>query len=450
MSKSVESVLKYKYYTIISILFFSFSVLLILSYRYSYYSALEKTLENMAEGVKKEIELSYYDIKKSLKLHIPVKPFSMQVYRYEDNGYYSVLATSKRVKKVYEDGFHIEKKDGEEIFGKVAHYGKFFDIYQHYYYVHVSIDIDEFIWKNTFLLSILVFLLILYLSLLYFGSMIIHKTLKPLQAIIDEISKIEDSSSNMQLYEKYNTTEYSVLAHAINTILKKLNTSLIRTKHFNAKVSHELRTPLTIIRGEIEVALLKERMPDDYKAILKSTLEEVDTLQSITDNMLLLTKLDFQAMHIKKLQIRVDKMIQEVISSSLIQAESKSIRIIPQLESITFPMEEILIKQSIKNLINNAIKYSPRNTTININLYRESEHMIIEVYDEGYGIPKEDIENLFKPYFRSSISELEEISGEGLGLAIVYNTLQLHHAEVTVKSEINRGTQFKLLFKYEK
>jgi signal transduction histidine kinase len=112
-------------------------------------------------------------------------------------------------------------------------------------------------------------------------------------------------------------------------------------------------------------------------------------------------------------------------------------------------MEEILIKQSIKNLINNAIKYSPRNTTININLYRESEHMIIEVYDEGYGIPKEDIENLFKPYFRSSISELEEISGEGLGLAIVYNTLQLHHAEVTVKSEINHGTQFKLLFKYE-
>ena len=448
MSKTLDRTLTYRFILFISSLFIIFSFVLIWSYKHSYFTFLEDMLQNITGHIEQEIRHSHYDIKNKYIVDTSYAFFIVDIYSDKEQTHLPAKDINRSFDEKHQDGFHIvhTTKDGSTKY--YAHYGKHFEIYHNNYYIHTAMHIENYLTaENFFLLKILLFLLFVYVLALYWGVRYIKRLTAPLHSIIGDMSKISNTSHNIQLNSHYPYEEYNKLTHKINMILERLHSELMKTKRFNAKVSHELRTPLTIIRGEIEVTLLKDRNKDEYKALLKSTLEEVDTLQAITDNMLLLTKLDFKTIQVKKLQVRVDKLIQEVVSSSLIQAEAKSIKIATSLESLMYPMEEVLIKQSLKNLINNAIKYSPEDTTIQVSLQKTGRQMIIEVADEGFGIHEHDIKSLFKPHFRSS-NILEEISGEGLGLTIVHHAMELHQAKITVDSILGKGTKFQLIFEY--
>jgi len=451
MSKSITKRLFKQYTILLSTVFILFIIVVMWSLKFSYYQAMEHTLENVIDKVEKKITSAYFSGNKHIELKKTDSPFIIQVYEYI-NGQYKLMVESNYNKilpptlEVHE-GFHVEVLKNLDKQQYYAEYDKTFEVYKHKYHILVITSLYTFLdTQKEFFMWILLLGTILYTTALFLGYRYINKMIKPIHKMINTTSSISSNNFKKRLPLPKIKDEFYTLSQTINAMLERLDKTLMSTKRFNAKVSHELKTPLTIMRGEIEVALFRERSSIEYKELLYSTLEEIDTLQAITENMLLLTKIDFQTLHIKKLNVRFDKLIEEAISSCHMQFEAKSIKINSSLEHISYLMEEILIKQSIKNLINNAIKYSPSDTSIKIILKKEGEKIRFEIHDEGFGISDKDMKHLFEPSFRSDNRALELISGDGLGLTIVYHTMLLHNAKLTVKSTLGAGSTFIILF----
>jgi len=447
---SIQDKLFKQYAMLMSMVFIVFTVAVLWSLKYSYYQAMEHILEDVTNKIEKKIINTYLSGKDKIELSQISSPFIIQVYEYIDNEYKLIVESNNNILPStldFHEGFHVEILAVEKKKQYYAEYDKTFEVYKHKCHVLVITSLYTFLDTQKEFFIIMLFLGgILYIFSLLLGYRYIKKLISPVYKMIETTSSIASNNFKDRLILPTVKDEFYTLSKTINSMLERLDSTLMNTKHFNAKVSHELKTPLTIIRGEIEVGLLKERSKGEYQELLYSTLEEVDILQDITENMLLLAKIDSKSLRIQKLNVRFDRLIEEIILSFRRQLESKSIRIETNLETINYFMEEISMKQSIKNLLNNAIKYSSSGSLIKVCLKQEYEKIKFEIHDEGIGISEKDIKYLFEPYFRSTNSTVEHISGEGLGLAIVYHTMLLHKAKITVQSTLEKGSTFIIYF----
>lgn len=452
MYRSVTQRLFKQYALLLSIVFILFTLVVVWSLKYSYYKAMEHTLVDIGNKIERKLTLSHFtNIEKTFLNKYDV-PFFINIFEYID-GQYQLIFKSTDInilskQKSFLEGFHIEELNLMHKHENYAEYDKTFEVLHRYkYHIVVLTSLYSFSdTQKTFFFLIFLFGTIIYILALILGYKYIVRLMSPVNNMIHITSAISKDSTNKRLVLPKIKDEFYTLSQSINTMLERLDNTLMKTKHFNAKVSHELRTPLTIIRGEIEVALYKERTVKEYQDLLYSTLEEIDTIQAIIDNMLLLTKLDFKNLHIKKLHTRLDKVVEEAILSCRMQYEAKDIEVKSSLMDVSYFMEETLLKQSIKNLVNNAIKYSPVQSKIDIILKKEGDEIVLEIHDEGYGISEKDLKHIFKPYYRSGNKELKEISGDGLGLAIVHHTLLIHDAKMEVESTLGKGTVFTIRF----
>ena len=453
MNKSITSNLYHKYIWLLSCIFVVFIITVMWNIHSNFSEHVESSLKKVSEKLEHKIKKSYYLGQKEVTFYDIDSLFNIQVYKAIDNELHALWRINHADfiphNKNFLKGLNFKLLDIKNDTAYHAIYHNIFEVYRHHYYIYITVDVSH---HHNEAKNLFMWLLLLggsmYLLALYFGYKIIQKEISTIPHMIEGITGIVGYSLKERLVLPETKDELYLLSESINEMLERIEISLGQTKRFNAKVSHELRTPLTIIRGEVEVGLFKDRPIHEYKALLMSVLEEVDTLQSITDNMLLISKLDFDTIEVKKLNVHFDTLIESVISSCYIQAKVKDIKIIATLESIIYPMEETLIRQSIKNLILNAIKYSPKYTVINIVLKKEDTMIVVEVNDQGYGINKEDSKRLYEPYFRSNNVMLTDIKGEGLGLSIVSHAMSIHDAEITVKSVVGKGSSFKILFKY--
>jgi two-component system phosphate regulon sensor histidine kinase PhoR len=220
-------------------------------------------------------------------------------------------------------------------------------------------------------------------------------------------------------------------------------------RDFIANVSHELKTPITSIKGFIE--LLREgaiEEPKNAGKFLDIVSKHTDRLNAIIEDLLSLSRLEQPGIE-KKLDFEEHK-IKSIFKSAIedfeFKAKDKNIVIKADCEQeLTARVNRPLIEQAIGNLIDNAIKYSPKKTDITISAFVEDNELVISVEDEGYGIAAEDIPRLFERFYRIDKSRSRAGNGNGgtgLGLAIVKHIAQVHGGMVEVKSEINRGSVF--------
>ena len=140
----------------------------------------------------------------------------------------------------------------------------------------------------------------------------------------------------------------------------------------------------------------------------------------------------------------LNKLIQEVIDLYLFVAEDKDIKIICTEEQVDLKGDRTLIKQVIANLLDNAIKYSPANTVVTIDLKKNTSHIFINVRDQGIGIDQFELNKIFERLYRSDKSRTE--SGFGLGLSLVKTIVEAHQGRIEVKSQLGAGTEFKVIF----
>ena len=286
---------------------------------------------------------------------------------------------------------------------------------------------------------------ILFILLLFMVSKVTDKILKSINKITKTANQIYVRDFSSEIAQPKYDDEIKDLVDSFNKMIKRLKGGVQVLEQFNSDVSHELKTPLTVIKGEIELTLNKERDVSYYVKTLNTIESETEQIQSIVDNLLLLTKYTKENIQQTFEPLNADSILLSVIEKFNNQLKEKNIKLyIKDFESVVLTANPILIATIFSNLIDNAIKYSLENTNISISLYKkEKMHFIIT--DEGIGINKENLEKVQDRFFRVDESRNKKIKGFGLGLSIVKNSISLHDGTMLISSKENEGTTIEVI-----
>ena len=212
--------------------------------------------------------------------------------------------------------------------------------------------------------------------------------------------------------------ELQMLSKTLNGMIDRLETSFAQIQQFTSDVSHELRTSLTIIRGELDVALIRNRSEEKYKLVLHSVLEEVIYLSDMVGKIFIFIK-DVKSKPDRAEKIDGTQLFQYVTNHLWSLTVKKQIELHVQIpDSFTLNGDEDLLRRLFINLIENAIKYSPEGGAVEIKAYSKNEFIRIEVTDNGIGIPEEHLPFIFQRFYRADDSRTRSQGGSGLGLSL--------------------------------
>jgi len=226
-------------------------------------------------------------------------------------------------------------------------------------------------------------------------------------------------------------------------LIEKLNESFVQIKEFNSNASHQLKTPLSSMKVQVDVMLQKDRKLTEYKSVLSSVSDEISSLQKMLTNLLMLTRMGDDAIKESFNDVEIDTVLLEVIGEYMMVADQKKITLeIKTLDHLVIAGNETLISIFITNLIDNAIKYTPKGKKITIGLYGSR----LSISDEGIGIDKDKLPFIFNKFFQVNSVQKKDLGGYGLGLAMVKKIVDLHKGSVYVQSKINEGTTFLVKF----
>lgn len=302
--------------------------------------------------------------------------------------------------------------------------------------------------ENLFYILLFIVPIILIFSIIG-GYFLIYKSLLPIEMMLKNLKQISASSLSKRLETSNNNDEIDQLAHEINSLLTRLEISFEKISQFSSDASHELKTPLTIIRGEIEVALRKERTPQEYIQTLQSSLDEILIIQQTVDDLLFLAKNESDLHHDEI--IYLDEISLDAIKELHPLAEIKKVKVEANIQT---PLQVFghskLLKIALKNLLKNAINFSFEYQKVIVKNYSDEAFIYLEVQDFGIGIKKEEQKKIFEKFYRTDKSRNKDSGGTGLGMAIVEKIIHIHEASIEVKSEENKGTTMTIKFKKAK
>jgi heavy metal sensor kinase len=282
-------------------------------------------------------------------------------------------------------------------------------------------------------------------ALLVFGGYALtRRWLKPLDLMVAEANRItaEDLGRRLPVVNPHD--ELGQLAEVFNVTLDRLEESFVALDRFVADASHELRTPLTTLRNVGEVGLRRSRTVEEYREIIGSMLEEAQRLQLLTQRLLELASTEGDAPTVERVPVRLDEVVRRCVGELGILAENKSQRLLLETPECTAQTDAVLLRQAIQNLVDNAIKYSPAGTTIQIKVREAGDHWVIEVTDEGPGIGVEHRSRLTARFFRPDSGRDRGRGGFGLGLALTKAYMRLLGGAVTYEPAAGGGSTFRL------
>jgi K+-sensing histidine kinase KdpD len=219
--------------------------------------------------------------------------------------------------------------------------------------------------------------------------------------------------------------------------LNRLRSELI------ANVSHELRTPLGLIKLSC-TSLLAEDVEFDaqiMRRFLKGIDEETDRLEGIVNHLLDLSQVDSGRLRLNRQPTDVTQLVRQVIASAEMQADGHRI-VYNFVEPLTARVDRQRLEQVLRNLLDNAIKYSPRGGAVLVQGYEDKGQLFIQVSDEGVGIPAEDLDRIFERFYRVENESTLDIGGVGLGLAVCKSLVEAHGGRIWVESDAGLGSTF--------
>jgi heavy metal sensor kinase len=237
--------------------------------------------------------------------------------------------------------------------------------------------------------------------------------------------------------------EIDELALIFNDMLDSIQHSVETQKRFVSDVSHEIKSPLTSLRGNIEVALRKKRTSEEYEDILKNNLADIIRLSRITDDLLFLTKADNNILELRVQWFDLGHALSAVVERLRYKADLAGVTITedfrqqPEVSGDVF-----LLEQAFSNLIENAIKYTPREGRVTVTTEERDSSVTITVSDTGAGIPGEDLPHIFERFYRVDKERSRKAGGTGLGLSITEWIIKAHKGAISVKSVIGKGSDF--------
>ena len=286
----------------------------------------------------------------------------------------------------------------------------------------------------------------------FIGRIYATNLLHPISNILRNVKRISASNLHHRLIETNRNDELAELTRTFNEMLERLEHAFSMQKNFIHNASHELKNPLTAILGETEVALSRQRLPNDYIAVLGKVREEAERLNQLTRNLLSLAQADSDLTQFMDDEIRMDELIWEL--KDYFEKTQYSGRIEVQLldlpeeaEKITLHGNSALLRIALLNIIDNACKFS-ESQMVRISLGTSQGIIHLNVTDRGIGIPEVDLQHLFQPFSRAS--NALSFKGSGIGLSLVGKIVSIHHGTIKIHSILGKGTTIEIKFPIDK
>lgn len=217
-------------------------------------------------------------------------------------------------------------------------------------------------------------------------------------------------------------------------------------REFTANVSHELKTPLQSIMGSAELLENHLVKKEDEPKFLQKIHFESSRMLTLIDDIIRLSELDEGNVADEQTTIQIKDLAREAYEAVHTAANKKQITIHIDLQDSPVRCNSRLLYEIAYNLLDNAIKYTKENGTVQMKTYCDQQNAYLLVEDNGIGIPHESINRIFERFYRVDKSHSRETGGTGLGLSIVKHAVSLCHGKISVTSEVNKGSTFKVVF----
>ena len=200
---------------------------------------------------------------------------------------------------------------------------------------------------------------------------------------------------------------------------------------------------MAIIKGETELALRRPRPAEDYRLVLESTLEEIDRMTRIVDELLFLSRADLGEVAIESLPVRLDALVEDIRRQAAVLGQEHGVQVtVGTVEPAVVLGDELRLRELLLNLVDNAVKYSRPGGKVEIVLVREGTTGRLSVTDQGIGMAPEEQGRIFDRFYRTDAARAHFKKGTGLGLSICKWIAEAHHGRIEVQSQVGEGSRF--------
>lgn len=278
------------------------------------------------------------------------------------------------------------------------------------------------------------------------GRRICRRALRPVIRMAETARAMSSYELHQRLPAVHAGDELQALNEAFNGLLDRLEVSFQQQRRFTGDVSHQLRTPLTIIQGQAEVALRRERSSNEYADVLRTIRQQAGKLHDLVETLLFLARTESDSVLPTLEPINLAAWLAEFQASSRdspraadVSFENPNVR-----DSLVVEAHAGVLAEILKNLLDNALKYSSPGTPVTIRLRQTDDEVGITVEDRGMGVAEPDRQRLFHPFFRSDAAQRQGITGAGLGLSIVSRLASALNGRVEYETREPTGSAFTL------
>ena len=277
------------------------------------------------------------------------------------------------------------------------------------------------------------------------GWLLVRRALQPVEQITRAAELITQHNTSERMPVARTGDELEKLSVSLNRMIARLDDAFQNSKRFVADASHELRTPLTILHGELEMLAGDARLDAEGHERVASMLEEVERLSKIVGQLFALSRLDAGESQTEWQPFDLAALARTTAEHMELLAEDKHIAISSDASRpVLIEGDRARLKQVVVNLLDNAIKYTPENGAIQLSVNAVDGHAVLEVADNGIGIPSEALPHVFDRFFRVDPARSADSGSAGLGLSIVKSICTAHGAEVDVTSTVRQGSCFRV------
>jgi two-component system OmpR family sensor kinase len=273
------------------------------------------------------------------------------------------------------------------------------------------------------------------------GHLLASLALAPIDQITTTARTIAGGTLSRRLHLAGANDEVRRLAQAFDEMLDRIDETLARERQFTADAAHELRTPLTILKGELDVALRRERRPEEYRTTMVSMAQEVDRLVHLVEDLLILARADAGRVPLDLRPVAVDALIRWAEAQFKGVAQKKTITVKAEGTALLTVFGDLgWLRQLLTNLIDNAIAYTPPEGTVHLTWDRDRAFARVRVVDTGCGIDPIDLPRLFDRFYRADRARVRSSGGSGLGLAIAQWIVKAHEGRIEIESHPGSGS----------
>jgi heavy metal sensor kinase len=266
------------------------------------------------------------------------------------------------------------------------------------------------------------------------------RAVQPIRAMSATAASITAASLSRRIDTRRIDHELGELAAILNAMLDRIECAFEQQVRFTADASHELRTPLAIVQSHAELALARQRTPDEYRAALEAVLRSSRRMKLLVEELLTLARSDAGRLKLDSSAVDLQRVVEDSVTSLTPLAEEHDVRLAVRTAEALVTGDAHRLSQVTTNLLTNAIMYNRPAGEVAVSTGVDGSDAVLTVTDTGIGISRSDLPHLFERFYRVDRARGRERGGSGLGLAICQGIVSAHGGTITVASQLDAGT----------